>query len=403
MNTKNDGVFQLENGYWGFRFAIRTNGKRVDRRRTKDEFGKPFRTKAAAIKARKQAMEKEMLIANRGKEIERRTFEEVYNEYCLKGRSGKAFQTIRKQDSLWNNHIQKNFGARYVDDVSVAEINDYLEWLYYTEGRAYRYVESFLKMFYLIFGQAYSRDYLDVDRYHKLCMNKETKIKMPKQKIDDETDIVVFSKEEMDCLTEYFKGTNIETAFMLGKYCGLRINECFGLKWEDIDLEAGEIHVKRQMQYQNGIIRLTSVKTRNAKRTIYIAPQLKTYLLDLQEKIHEAENEMAEQRKQNQMMIKDSDDQQISSLELVNTLLNGKIRTVNSVKFHTRKIKEQYNIMFKYHYLRHTYGTRLAELNTPTHLLCSQMGHASSKTTELYYLGVTERGIDILTENLSKI
>lgn len=157
-----------------------------------------------------------MLIANRGKEIERRTFEEVYNEYCLKGRSGKAFQTIRKQDSLWNNHIQKNFGARYVDDVSVAEINDYLEGLYYTEGRAYRYVESFLKMFYLIFGQAYSRDYLDVDRYHKLCMNKETKIKMPKQKIDDETDIVVFSKEEMDCLTEYFKGTNIETAFMLG-------------------------------------------------------------------------------------------------------------------------------------------------------------------------------------------
>ena len=201
MNTKNDGVFQLENGYWGFRFAIRTNGKRVDRRRTKDEFGKPLRTKVAAIKARKQAMEKEMLIANRGKEIERKTFEEVYREYCLKGRSGKAFQTIRKQDSLWNNHIQKNFGARYVDDVSVAEINDYLEGLYYTEGRAYRYVESFLKMFYLIFGQAYSRDYLDVDRYHKLCMNKETKIKMPKQKIDDETDIVVLSKEEMDCLT----------------------------------------------------------------------------------------------------------------------------------------------------------------------------------------------------------
>lgn len=44
--------------------------------------------------------------------------------------------------------------------------------LYYTEGRAYRYVEGFLKMFYLIFGQAYSRNFLDVDTYNKLCVNK---------------------------------------------------------------------------------------------------------------------------------------------------------------------------------------------------------------------------------------
>ena len=25
MNTKNEGVFQLKNGYWGFRFAQKTN------------------------------------------------------------------------------------------------------------------------------------------------------------------------------------------------------------------------------------------------------------------------------------------------------------------------------------------------------------------------------------------
>ena len=40
--------------------------------------------------------------------------------------------------------------------------------LYYQEGRAYGYVESFLKMFYLIFGQAYVRNYIDIDKYTKL-------------------------------------------------------------------------------------------------------------------------------------------------------------------------------------------------------------------------------------------
>ena len=104
-------------------------------------------------------------------------------------------------------------------------MNDYLSLLYHQEERAYTYVESFLKMFYLIFGQAYSRNYLDVDTYNMLCVNKNTKIRMPKRKIDDEEEIVSFSKAETDLLDEYFKNTNAETAYLLGRYCGLRINE----------------------------------------------------------------------------------------------------------------------------------------------------------------------------------
>ena len=70
------------------------------------------------------------------------------------------------------------------------------------------------------------------------------------------------------------------------------------------------------------------------------------------------------------------------------------------MKYHSRTIKTALKIDFKYHYLRHTYGTRLAELNTPTHILCNQMGHASGKVTERYYLAVSQSGIDILVRNL---
>ena len=75
-----------------------------------------------------------------------------------------------------------------IDDISVAEINDYLAKLYYIDGYAYSYTESFLKMFYLFFGRAYSRNYIDVDTYNKICVNKDTKIKMPKLKSEDDTD-----------------------------------------------------------------------------------------------------------------------------------------------------------------------------------------------------------------------
>lgn len=404
MPKLNDtGVYQLKNGYWAFRYAIVVNNKRVERKRNLDEQGNPYKTKTSAVKARRAMIEKERNSQFVTPKIEHATVQQVYNEYCEFGRAGKAYSTIKKQDSLWNNHIKSRFGKRYVDDISVAEINDYLAELYYTENRAYSYTESFLKIFYLIFGQAYSRNYLNAEQYDKLCKNKDTKIHMPKMKIDEDTDIVTFSDEQMVTLSEYFKDTNAETAFMLGKYCGLRINECYGLKWCNVDFDNDIIKIDRQMQYQNGVIKLVSLKTRNARRDIIMSTPLKEYLLSVKRRRDEIMVSLAVQREQNQTMLSDMGKEKISSLELVNSLDEGKIQTVNSMKYHTQKIKAQHGIIFKYHYLRHTYGTRLALMNTPMHILCNQMGHASSNVTQKYYLGNSKQGVDILKTNLDSM
>lgn len=404
MPKLNDtGVYQLKNGNWGFRYVIVVDGKRIERKRNVDEVGNPYKTKTSAIKARQAMIEQERNNQTQKKTQNYKTVAEVYNEYCEFGRAGKAYATIKKQDSLWNNHIMAKFGKRYVDDITVAEINDYLSELYYIENRAYSYTESFLKIFYLIFGQAYSRNYLSAEQYDKLCKNKDTKIHMPKMKTDEENDIVTFTDEQMITLSDYFKGTNAETAFMLGKYCGLRINECYGLKWSNIDFKQGIIKIDRQMQYQDGIIKLVSLKTRNAKRDIIMATPLNKYLMKLKEHRDKVAVELSEQREQNQTFLADMGKVRISSLELVNSLDDGKIQTVNSMKYHTQKIKAMYGISFKYHYLRHTYGTRLALLNTPMHILCNQMGHASGNVTQKYYLGFSKQGVDLLKSNLDSM
>lgn len=399
------GVYQLENGYWGYRYAIVINGKRKEAKKLKNESGNPFKTAKQAARARELAIaqEKSKALLPPQKTIIRKTVIDVYQEYCEKGRSGKAYATIKKQDSLWNNHLCARFGKRYIDDITVAEIQDYLEELYYTDNRAYSYTESFLKMFYLIFGQAYSRNYIDVDSYNRLCVNKDTKIHMPKLKIDDDLDIVSFDDKEIEQLDRYFKDTNAETAYMLGKYCGLRINECYGLKWSNVDIKNGVITIDRQMQYQNGLIKLVSLKTRNAKRTIYMCSKLKQYFKELKRQQEQDKKELALQRQQNQTFIQDLNGEMISSLELVNSLPNGKIQTVNSMKYHSRTLQGEHNILFKYHYLRHTYGTNLAALNTPEYLLCNQMGHSNSQVTHKYYIAISEKGIDELLKNLEKM
>ena len=399
----NAGVYQKSNGFWEYRFTIVVDGQQISRKKSTDEFGNKLKTKSEAIRAREAAIFKARTDRERQREIKRKKVKEVFQEYCEKGRNGKAYNTILKQDSLWKNHIKERFGDRFIDEISVAEIDDYLSELYYIDGLSFSYVESFLKMFYLIFGQAYSRNYLDVDTYNKLCLNKGTKISMPKLKTEDDTDIVAFSREELALLDEYFKGTNAETAYLLGRYCGLHINETFGLKWNNVNIENGTITIDRQMQYQEGLIKLVAPKTKNANRTIYMNEKLKRYFIELSARRRQDEIQFAALREQNQRFIEDVDGQKIYSTELVNCLPNGKIQTNNSFKYPTREIKSRLNIQFKYHYLRHTYGTLMAEMNTPAHLLCNQMGHGNINVTQRYYLAVSKTGIDILKRNLNQI
>lgn len=401
--AKDVGVFQLENGNWEYRYVVVVDGKSVSSRKRTDEFGNKLKTKRQAIKAREAALNNLAAAEERKKTVVRKTFEEVFNEYCEKGRSDRAYMTVRKQDSLWRIHLKDRFGSRFIDEISVAEVNDYLAELYYKDGYAFKYVESFLKMFYLIFGQAYSRDYLSVDAYNKMCLNKDTKIHMPKLKVDDDTDIVVFTREETAALDKYFEGTNAETAYLLGRFCGLRINEAFGLKWSNVNLEDGTITIDRQMQYQDRIIKLVPVKTRNGNRTIIMNQKLLEHMKERARKRLVDAVELAAVIEQKQRFITDMDGGKISSTGLVNCLPDGTIQTVNSFKYPTREIKAKLGIEFKYHYLRHTYASRMAEMNTPEHILCKQMGHGNIHVTQKYYLGVTQSRLDALRSNLEEL
>ena len=164
-NRRDAGVFRLENGCWAYRFTVKVDGETITRRKTVDDNGLKFRTKTDAIKAREVALQDAIAQRVKKKPTYRHTIKEVFEEFCESGRTDRAYRTIQKQDRLWRNHLCERFGKRFCDDVSPAEVIDYLSELYYVEGFSYQYTQSFLKMFYLIFGQAYSRNYLDVDDY----------------------------------------------------------------------------------------------------------------------------------------------------------------------------------------------------------------------------------------------
>ena len=397
---KRTGVFQLPDGTWGYRARIENQ---FDIRRTRDRNGLIMKTAAAAEKERNWAIANE-LQRRRDKEAERYglkngTVADVYEKCAVPESQKKAYGTVCKRKSLWKNHFRERWGQRDIKSLSAGEINLWLSELM-DDDYAFGYVEGFLKFFYVVIGAAYRHKYIDKQQYTRLCEDKKARISMPCEK--PKTDIVVYNKDEMKQLDTYFLSTPVETAYLIGKYCGLRINETFGLKWDHVKFEDGYIKIDRQQQYIDGILSLVKPKTKNAYRNVVMPQALISHLLLIRSELAALSSEEQRNRELRARRIIDVDGTVISATELVNCSMDGTLYTRNSFKYHARELKK-IGIEFRYHNLRHTYGSRMANAGIPQHLLLKMMGHGNIQVTQQYYLGMNDESIDIIKKKLEEI
>jgi integrase len=62
----------------------------------------------------------------------------------------------------------------------------------------------------------------------------------------------------------------LSALFSVALACGLRLGEATGLKWDDVDLEAGEVRVRQQLQPVGKSLMLADLKTENSRRTLVL-------------------------------------------------------------------------------------------------------------------------------------
>jgi integrase len=55
------------------------------------------------------------------------------------------------------------------------------------------------------------------------------------------------SPDQARALLEAARGENLEALYILALTTGMRQGELLGLKWEDIDLETGTLHIRRTL------------------------------------------------------------------------------------------------------------------------------------------------------------
>jgi integrase len=78
-----------------------------------------------------------------------------------------------------------------------------------------------------------------------------------------------------DQLASFFdeaKDSGVYEMYYIDLATGLRRGELLGLKWDDVDLKNGILHIRRQIMRQNGAVVEAPLKTKNSYRSIAIPP-----------------------------------------------------------------------------------------------------------------------------------
>ena len=145
---------------------------------------------------------------------------------------------------------------------------------------------------------------------------------------------------------------------------GLRRGELLGLKWEDIDLEHGELRVKRQVARINGEVVEAPLKTKNAYRTLPLA-QDTVDILKLQKK-------------------------KVGSSPWVFPSPNGGPISPDSVGNMLHRVLKRAGLSrIRFHDLRHTFATLALQNGVDIKTVSGMLGHYSAGFTLDTYAHVT--------------
>jgi integrase len=69
---------------------------------------------------------------------------------------------------------------------------------------------------------------------------------------------------------EAIQGDRLQALYSVALAVGLRQGEALGLRWEDVDLEQGTIHVRRALQRVDGTLQLVEPKTARSRRVVVL-------------------------------------------------------------------------------------------------------------------------------------
>ena len=169
---------------------------------------------------------------------------------------------------------------------------------------------------------------------------------------------------------------------------GLRRGEALGITWDDVDLEAGLLHVRQQVTRTSKGLNLTQLKTRNSMRTVPLSAPVIQELRAHRKRQAEARLRVGE-------MWKD--------LDLVATTdLGGMVEPRNFSRWYAKCAKRAGLQDTGTHVLRHHFVTRGVHEGSSAVDVSKVVGHSSPAFTLNQYANAIEEGQRRAVESVAR-
>lgn len=176
----------------------------------------------------------------------------------------------------------------------------------------------------------------------------------------------ILSDDEMRRLLIQAKEDGFFEMFLLDLTTGMRRGELLALKWEDIDLDSGEVHVTKQIRMKNGETVISSPKTKNAVRTFILPETMLNIMKDYKKSCN-------------------------SEWVFPSPIKSDAPRDPTACRKSLTKILERAGCKHvRFHDLRHTFATNALKYGMDVKTLAATIGHASAETTLDIYSHVTD-------------
>ena len=195
---------------------------------------------------------------------------EEYMAFSFELNTGSRCEsTIYGHQKNYDKYIKKSFGYKSLDKIEADEITLWQNNLQKKDKLSKSYIHKIRGLLYTMFEDAIRNNIVKINPIRDVKTIKQTEQSKVKR-----IELTPFKTEEINQILSVAKNQDknlIATLFMTG----LRIGECIGLTWDNIDFENRTITVKKQIV--NGQIK-NILKTTKSKRIIPIIQPLIPFL-----------------------------------------------------------------------------------------------------------------------------
>jgi integrase len=183
-----------------------------------------------------------------------------------------------------------------------------------------------------------------------------------------------FTPEEARQFLTAVRGDRLEALYSVALTMGLRQGEALGLRWQDVDLAMGYVHIKKQLQRFDGKLQLVEPKTPRSRRALALPASIVAALRE---------------HKKHQLDERHAAGERWQDSDLVFTTDRGRPIDGTVVSHHFHRVLDRAGLaQRRFHDLRHSCATLLLVQGVSARVVMDVLGHSQIALTMNTYTHV---------------